>query len=194
MARTIFSTMRFIWYALAVIVASTMPVWTPAPRANDDSAIVSLGKHDPPYPGPACKNLPPMRRSMPMALATVFTSAPSTSQRLAISLMKEIFVAKKAFEAYLMSSAVSSVVTTMGVSSRNSGSWILRRMAAARLLSAPITTRSGRMKVSIAEPSRRNSGLDATSNSAPRRAKRRMWSARARAVPTGAVLFCTTSL
>ena len=31
-------------------------------------------------------------------------------------------------------------------------------------LSAPITTRSGRMKSSIAEPSRRNSGLEATSN------------------------------
>ena len=119
--------------------------------------------------------MPPMRRSIPMPLATVWTSAPSASHRLAISLMKEILVARKEFEAYLMSSAVSSVVTTIGVSSRNSGSWILRRMLAAFLVSAPITMRSGRMKVSIAEPSRRNSGFDATSNSAPRRAKRRMW-------------------
>ena len=50
------------------------------------------------------------------------------------------------------------------------------------------------MNVSIADPSRRNSGFDATSNSAPRLAKRRIHAYRLRAVPTGAVLFCTTSL
>ena len=43
-----------------------------------------------------------------------------------------------------------------------------RCMSAARFDSAPITTRSGRMKVSMAEPSRRNSGFEATSNFAPR--------------------------
>jgi hypothetical protein len=44
----------------------------------------------------------------------------------------------------------------------------LVRISAARFDSTPITTRSGRMKVSIAAPSRRNSGFDATSNWAPR--------------------------
>ena len=62
-----------------------------------------------------------MRRSMPRPRATACTSAPSASHRLAISLMKEILVARKQFEAYLISSALSSVVTTVGVSSRKSG-------------------------------------------------------------------------
>ena len=67
------------------------------------------------------------------------------------------------------------------------------RRSAARFVSAPITTRSGRMKVSIAAPSRRNSGFEATSNSAPRGACVRITRITSRAVPTGAVLFCTTS-
>ena len=44
-------------------------------------------------------------RSSPMPLTTWLTSAPAASQRLAISLMKEILVARKALEAYLMISA-----------------------------------------------------------------------------------------
>ena len=46
----------------------------------------------------------------------------------------------------------------------------------------------------MAEPSRRNSGFEATSNFAPRFACFAMKPCSARAVPTGAVLFCTTSL
>ena len=34
------------------------------------NAFTSLGKHDPPYPGPACKNFDPIRLSIPIALAT----------------------------------------------------------------------------------------------------------------------------
>ena len=41
-----------------------------------------------------------------------------------------------------------------------------RISSSARSSSAPMTTRSGRMKSSMAEPSRRNSGLQATSKSA----------------------------
>ena len=63
-----------------------------------------------------------MRRSIPTPFATTRTSAPSPSHRFAISLMKEILVARKQLAAYLMSSAVSSVVTTIGVSVRNRGS------------------------------------------------------------------------
>ncbi len=59
-----------------------------------------------------------MRRSRPMPLATWWTSAPSRSQSSAISLMKVILVARKALEAYLMSSDDSTLVMTNGVSIR----------------------------------------------------------------------------
>ena len=59
-----------------------------------------------------------MRPSSPMPLATSWTSAPTFSHRSAISLMKVILVARKALPAYLISSAVSSVVITIGVSIR----------------------------------------------------------------------------
>ena len=49
-----------------------------------------------------------MRPSRPMPRATSCTSAPTFSQRSAISLMKVILVARKALAAYLISSAVSS--------------------------------------------------------------------------------------
>ena len=47
-----------------------------------------------------------MRPSMPMPSATTDTSASSFSQIRAISLMKEILVARKALLAYLIISAV----------------------------------------------------------------------------------------
>lgn len=56
-----------------------------------------------------------------MPRSTTLMSAPTTSHRFAISFTKEIFVARNAFAAYLMSSAVCTVVLTMGVSLRNSG-------------------------------------------------------------------------
>ena len=40
-----------------------------------------------------------------MPFTTCVTSPPASSHRLAISLMKEIFVARNAFDAYLMISA-----------------------------------------------------------------------------------------
>ena len=57
-----------------------------------------------------------MRWSRPMPWATVRTSAPTCSHTLAISLMKEIFVARKALEAYLIISAVGTLVRTTSVS------------------------------------------------------------------------------
>ena len=53
---------------------------------------------------------------MPMALARSITLAPTTSQIPAISLIKLILTARKALAAYLVSSAVSMPVLTMGVS------------------------------------------------------------------------------
>ena len=59
-----------------------------------------------------------MRPSLPMAAATSRALAPTCSQRFAISLIKVIFVARKALEAYLIISAVSGVVTTTGLLER----------------------------------------------------------------------------
>ena len=55
-----------------------------------------------------------MRLSSPMPRATSCTSAPTFSQRSAISLMKVIFVARNALAAYLISSAVRRPVNSIG--------------------------------------------------------------------------------
>ena len=53
-----------------------------------------------------------------MPTATSLTSAPSASQMLAISLMKEMRVARKAFDAYLIISAVRRSVMMIGARQR----------------------------------------------------------------------------
>ncbi|MNL65316.1 hypothetical protein D3C87_1896320 [compost metagenome] len=78
-------------------------------------ALTSLGKHEPPQPMPARKKAWPMRWSKPMPSATFSTSAPTRSQMLAISLMKEILVAKKQLAAYLIISALLRSVTMKGI-------------------------------------------------------------------------------
>ena len=62
-----------------------------------------------------------MRLSAPMPRATSCTFAPTFSQRSAISLMKVIFIARKALPAYLMSSAVRRVVNIIGEALMKSG-------------------------------------------------------------------------
>ena len=74
--------------------------------------------------------------------------------------------ARKAFEAYFISSAVSRCVTSTGVSIRYNGRYNVRITSIALSVSAPTTTLSGRMKSVMAEPSRKNSGFEATSNAA----------------------------
>src|SRR6266581_2959579 len=54
-----------------------------------------------------------MRESKPMPRATSTTSAPVSSHTLAISLMNEIFVARKALEASLTISALLTSVRTV---------------------------------------------------------------------------------
>ncbi len=67
-------------------------------------------------------------------------------------------------------------------------------MAADCSSSVPRTTRLGRMKSSIAEPSRRNSGLEATLNGwSPLRCSS-MTSRTIFPVPAGTVLLVTTTL
>ena len=55
-----------------------------------------------------------MRKSEPMPSLTWSTSAPTDSQRVATALMKLIFIARKALEAYLISSALLAVVAIRG--------------------------------------------------------------------------------
>jgi hypothetical protein len=63
----------------------------------------------------------------------------------------------------------------------------------ARSLLVPMTTLSGRMKSSMAEPSRRNSGLETTSKSASGRVSAMIRST-SRPVPTGTVDLVTTTV
>ena len=107
--------------------------------------------------------------------------------------MKVILVARKVLAAYLISSEVSSEVNTIGVSIRYSGRYSWDITSRARWLSAPITTRSGRMKSLIAAPSRRNSGFEHTSNSRSG-LRLAMIFATSRPVPTGTVDLVTTTV
>ena len=58
-----------------------------------------------------------MRSSRPIPRATSSTSAPSSSDTFAISLMNEIFVARNAFDASLIISAEATSVRTIGAPS-----------------------------------------------------------------------------
>ena len=120
-ASRILATILAFCAALTSTTDSTMRQEAPCSCAMRISASVSLGKHEPPYPGPACKNFLPIRPSSPMPLATECTSAPTFSHSCDISLMKLILVARNALEAYLISSALSRLVTCIGASIKLSG-------------------------------------------------------------------------
>ncbi len=62
-----------------------------------------------------------MRRSEPMPRRTWSTSAPSRSQSVAISFMKEMRVASIAFAAYFVSSAERRSMKRTGCSDRTNG-------------------------------------------------------------------------
>ena len=99
-----------VW--LTATTDSTIRKGTPKSCAVLSSATASFGKHEPPNPGPALRKRAPMRSSRPIPRATSSTSAPTSSQRSAISLMNVILVARNALAAYLMSSAVRRCVKT----------------------------------------------------------------------------------
>ena len=108
-----------------------------------------------------------MRLSWPMPRRTSLMSAPIRSHRLAISLMKLIFVASMALATYLVISALSGDIDQerlLGAQERRVQLAEHARPTSGRR--TPTTTRSGFMKSSIAAPSLRNSGLLATSNGA----------------------------
>ena len=132
----------------------------------------------------------PRRRSVPMPWRTADTSAPTLSQRFAISLMNEIFTASSELAAYFVISALALSITRMGAPPRTNGAYRSFITSAARWLAAPITTRSGFRKSSIAAPSFMNSGFDTTSKGCDVLSARILRSAAA--VPTGTVLVVTT--
>ena len=128
--------------------------------------------------------------------ATSSTFAPTCSQRLATSLMNAIFVARNELVTYLIISAVSGVVTIMGLLECTNTWYSSRSSRSARAEPTPSTMRSGFKKSDTDLPSRKNSGLDATSNGCdtPRAAMRsRMIRPTSREVPTGTVDLSTTS-
>src|SRR5258708_8810294 len=123
-------------------------------------ALTSLGKQLPPYPAPGERNELPIRLSYPMPLNTLSPSAPVISDKCAIAFAKDIFVAKKAFAAYLIISAVRTFVNTTFPSIGLCNS---KRRSLAFSVSVPITILSGCSVSDIACPSLKNSGVDAMS-------------------------------
>ena len=109
-----------------------------------------------------------------------------------MALMKEILVARNAFAATLTSSAVSRSITSSGVPASSGVRYTWRIRASARSQATPSTMRSGARLSCTANPSRRNSGLQATSRRPPAGAMARIRFITCRAVPTGTVDFPTT--
>ena len=106
--------------------------------------------------------------------------------------MNEMRVASIAFAAYLHSSALAQSIIMIGAPVRVNGAYSSFISSAARGSSAPMTTRSGFMKSSIAAPCFRNSGLLTTLKGCV--VSRRMTSRTFAAVPTGTVLLLTMTL
>ena len=77
---------------------------------------------------------------------------------------------------------------------RSSGAYSSSSVMATCCVGAPITMRSGRSVSSMAEPSRRNSGLDTTSNGTGRAWWRSITSRTKSPVPTGTVDLLTTTV
>ena len=65
---------------------------------------MSFWKHDPPNPMELCRNLLPMRSSLPTALLISVTLAPVASQRAEMELMELTLCARKALATSLESS------------------------------------------------------------------------------------------
>ena len=78
-------------------------------------------------------------------------------------LMNEILVARNAFAATLTSSAVSRSITSNGVPACSGAAYTWRIRGSARGDVTPSTMRSGARLSCTANPSRRNSGFQASS-------------------------------
>ena len=82
------------------------------------------------------------------------------SHKFAISFIKLIFVAKKAFDAYFISSAALLEQETKAAPLLTIGRYNSLNIFITFLSFAPTTTLSGYLKSLIASPSLRNSGFD----------------------------------
>src|SRR3954465_2697597 len=82
---------------------------------------MSLPKQLPPQPTPGLRNFAPIRESSPTPAITSGASAPTLSQMFAISLAKPIFIARNAFAAYLIISALVSDVVSSGTEISDEG-------------------------------------------------------------------------
>ena len=105
----------------------------------------------------------PILLSKPIANDTSSTFTFVFSHKLAISFIYDIFVAKKAFDAYLIISAPLLFVEKKTAPFLIKGSYKTSIFFSTFLLSDPITILSGNLKSLIASPSRKNSGLEITS-------------------------------
>ena len=132
-----------------------------------------------------------MRPSVPIPRRIFSMSAPTCSQYSDRSFMNEIFTARKALAAYFVTSALFSSNTRIGAPVCTNGSYTSRSTSAAYWLEVPTTTRSGFMKSSTANPSRKNSGLLTTSTRRVGAYSAKIDATRA-AVPTGTVLLLIT--
>lgn len=92
----------FTLSALAIILKSY-----PCSFPDSTSAFTSFGRQLQPYHPPAERKFFPILSSRPSHFATSRISAPTCSAKFAISLIKEIFVARKLFAAYLISSLLA---------------------------------------------------------------------------------------
>src|SRR5581483_11435759 len=99
------------WSSLMRITSSSRRKSYPTSRATARKAFRSLGKHEPPYPMPGSRNRLLMRASDPIPSTTWSMFAPTASHIVATALMKLIFIARKAFDACLISSALLRVRT-----------------------------------------------------------------------------------
>src|SRR3989442_1290443 len=82
---------------------------------------MSLPKQLPPQPTPGFRNLAPIRESSPIPAITSGASAPTRSQIFAISFANPIFIARNAFAAYLIISALVSDVVSSGTEISDEG-------------------------------------------------------------------------
>ena len=126
------------------------------------TARVSFGKQEPPYPRPGLKNWVPIRLSEHMLVRTWSMLAPLRSHKEEISLIKLILHASIALLAYFTISEerISNISNGLPCPTNGPYSFVKTRFASSS--STQHITRSGRMKSSIALPSRKNSGLFAT--------------------------------
>ena len=167
-------------------LARSAPAW--CARGGGPARSPRRRGSEPPIADPRLQELRADRSSRPIPRATSITSAPSSSETFAISLMNEIFVARKAFEASLIISALATSVLTTGASS----GCVQRRHARRRTPRARRRRRPPRgrgcMKSSTARALLEELRVRDVAECS---GSRRRWIERP--VPTGTVLFITSA-